>query len=81
MDIETKLFEFIGRQFEIGDDPDYTMNVNLFDYGYLDSLGATVLIVHIEEEFGVEITPGDIMKYSMNTVNEIAGVVREKLHK
>lgn len=79
MDIETKIFGFIRKQFEIGDDPDYTMDVNLFDYGYLDSLDATELIIHIEEQFGVEITPGDIMKYSMNTVNEIAEVVREKL--
>lgn len=79
MEIKTKLFRFIREQFEIGDDPDYTADVNLFDYGYLDSLGATELIVHIEEEFSVEITPGDLMKYPMNTVNEIAEVVREKL--
>ncbi len=79
MEIETKLFAFIRDHFEIGDDPDYTMDVNLFDYGYLDSMGATELIIHIEQEFGVTITPGDIMKYSMNTVNEIAEVVKEKL--
>lgn len=79
MDINTKLFAFIRENFDIGDDPDYTMDVNLFDYGYLDSLGATELIMHIEEEFNVEITPGDIMKYSMNTVNEIAEVVKQKL--
>jgi len=79
MDIETKIFRFIRKKFEIDDDPDYTMDVNLFDYGYLDSLDATELIIHIEEEFGVEITPGDIMKYPMNTVNEIAEVVRTKL--
>lgn len=79
MDINTKLFAFIRENFNIDDDPDYTMDVNLFDYGYLDSLGATELIMHIEEEFNVEITPGDIMKYSMNTVNEIAEVVKQKL--
>lgn len=79
MDINTKLFAFIRENFNIDDDPDYTMDVNLFDYGYLDSLGATELIMHIEEEFSVEITPGDIMKYSMNTVNEIAEVVKQKL--
>lgn len=79
MDINTKLFAFIRENFNIDDDPDYTMDVNLFDYGYLDSLGATELIMHIEEEFSVEITPGDIMKHSMNTVNEIAEVVKQKL--
>ena len=79
MDINTKLFAFIRENFNIDDDPDYTMDVNLFDYGYLDSLGATELIMHIEGEFSVEITPGDIMKYSMNTVNEIAEVVKLKL--
>lgn len=61
------------------DDPDFSDDVDLFDYGFVDSLGATEIVLFLEETFGVEITQADITLYPMNTIDEIAGVVERKL--
>ena len=77
-EIVEKLDAFVREHFDIGDDPDYNLDVNLFDYGFVDSLGATEIIFFIEDTFGIEITQKDITLYPMNTVNEIAEVVAAK---
>ena len=64
---------------DAGDDPDFTDEVNLFDFGFVDSLGATEILLYMEQQFGVEITQKDITMYSMNSINEIAAVVESKL--
>ena len=78
-DIRNKICDFIKTRFEIGNDPDFEPDVHLFDYGFVDSLGATEIVFFIEREFGIEITQRDITMYPMNTVNEISGVVAKKL--
>ncbi len=77
--IEEIISAYVREKADIGDDPDYTMEVNLFDYGFLDSVDATELVLFVEERFGVEITQKDLVKYPMNSVAEIAAVVAEKL--
>lgn len=79
MDIKGILRKHIKEECDIGDDPDFTDDVHLFDSGFLDSLGATELILFIEEEFEIEITQKDLILYPMNTVDEIALVIEEKL--
>jgi acyl carrier protein len=71
---------FVREQFEIeDDDPDYNVELNLFDYGYVDSLGAAEIILFVEESYSCEITQRDISLYPMNSVREIAKVVASKL--
>ncbi len=79
MEVQEKIFEFIREHFDIGDDPDYTPDVHLFDEGFVDSLGAVEIIAFVEQEFDIKITQKDITLYPMNTVEEIAAVVNEKL--
>lgn len=78
-EITENLENYIRDRFDIGDDPDYTTDVDLFEYGFLDSMGAMEVITHIEEEYGIKITQKDIILYPMNTVREIAEVVAEKI--
>lgn len=76
---EKALFDFISENFDIdSNDPDFTADVNLFDYGFVDSLGATEIVVFIEEHWQIEITQKDLTLYSMNTIAEIAEVVDSK---
>lgn len=77
--IAEEIEEFIKAHFSIGDDEDFTRDVNLFDYGFIDSLEATEIIVFLEERFSIEITQKDIILYPMNTINEIAEVVQGKV--
>ena len=73
------LEDYIREQFDIGNDPDYNSEFDLFEYGFLDSMGAMEVIAYIEEEYSIEITQKDVVLYPMNTIAEIAEVIANKL--
>ena len=77
-EIIAKLDEFIRERCDVGDDPEYDLDVNLFVTGFMDSMGAVETIMFAEQTFGVEISQKDITLYPMNTVNEIAAVIGRK---
>jgi methoxymalonate biosynthesis acyl carrier protein len=78
-DLLQQLEEHIRTRYEIeADDDEFTTDVHLFDYGYIDSIGATALIAHIENTYGIQVTNQDLMLYSMNTVQEIADFIHKK---
>ena len=79
MTVEETLNEFIRDKFEIGDDPDFTNDVHMFNEGFVDSFGAVEIIHFVEETYGIQITQRDITLFPMNTVNEIAEVVESKI--
>ena len=79
MDVLETIKTYVRDDFEIGDDPDFTEDVNLFDEGFVDSLGATEIVFFIEDHFGIQITQKDIILYPMNTIREIAEVVERKM--
>lgn len=58
--------------------PDYR-DVDLFEEGMLDSLGAIEVLVNIERQFGVTIAPTELEREEMNTVNKIIDRVSERL--
>jgi D-alanine--poly(phosphoribitol) ligase subunit 2 len=60
-------------------DDEFDADVHLFDYGYVDSLDATKIVVHLETNYGIEITQRDLILYPMNTINELAKVVKSKI--
>lgn len=69
----------IRSRYEIEeDDEDFSTDVHLFDYGFIDSMGATALIAHIEKTYGIQVTNQDLMLYPMNTVREIAQFIHQK---
>lgn len=81
-EIKDTLRTFIMEQFDVeADDPDFSDDVHLFDNGFVDSLGATEIVLFLEDTYDVEITQRDITLYAMNTINEIAGVVCRKVEK
>ncbi|AEI38805.1 acyl carrier protein [Paenibacillus mucilaginosus] len=78
-DLLQELESHIRTRYEIEeDDDDFTVDVHLFDYGYIDSIGATALIAHIEKTYGIAVTNQDLMLYPMNTVREIATFIHTK---
>ena len=79
MDIEKKIETYIRDYFEIGDDPDLTLDTHLFDEGFVDSLGAVQIVSFVEETFNIEITQRDLTLYPMNTINEIVEVIKTKI--
>ena len=60
------------------DDPDFTNDVHLFEYGYVDSFGAVDLTMFVETTFDVKVTESDMVVYPLNTINEIAEFVTKR---
>ncbi|MDJ0948109.1 MAG: acyl carrier protein [Alphaproteobacteria bacterium] len=61
-----------------GDDPDFTMDVDLFDYGYIDSFGIVNLIASVKQAFGVDMSMVDFYAPDYRTVRGIAGYVESR---
>jgi D-alanine--poly(phosphoribitol) ligase subunit 2 len=78
-EIEQAIYNFISERFQLDSDPDYTPEVNLFDFGFVDSLGATEILLFLEQNWNIEITQADLILYAMDSVCEIAAVVQTKL--
>jgi methoxymalonate biosynthesis acyl carrier protein len=75
-EIASAIERFIRTTFGVKDnDPDFTRDVHIFDYGYVDSFGAVTLTEFVESTFAVKISNSDLMIHPMNTVNEIASFV------
>jgi methoxymalonate biosynthesis acyl carrier protein len=71
-----ELRQFIRTEFDIpASDREFTDDVHLFDYGYVDSFGAVKLIAFVEESFAVEVRQTDLIAHPMNTIREITGFV------
>ncbi|MCL2227200.1 MAG: acyl carrier protein [Oscillospiraceae bacterium] len=78
MEISKEIYDYIVKEYNIEVDEDFTADVNLFDYGYVDSLDAMAIIAYIETNFGIEVTQRDLMLHPMNTINELAAFVSSK---
>ena len=53
-------------------------DMDLFEEDILDSLGFAELLTRIEEETGVIISPSDVVRDDINTVNKILELVKSK---
>jgi D-alanine--poly(phosphoribitol) ligase subunit 2 len=71
--ITKTLRQYIVERYKVpAGDADFTDDVHLFDYGYVDSFGAVDLVSFVQQTFGITVSQGDMIAYSMNTINEIA---------
>lgn len=61
------------------DDATTDMDGDLFEEGYLDSMGAIELLVTIQDELGVSIAPTEVQRSEMNTPNLIIKQVEKRL--
>jgi len=76
--MEEKLLALIA---EVCDSEDiYVLReVDLFEEGLLDSMGAIDLLIGIEEAFAISIAPTEVAREEMNTVEKIILRVKERL--
>lgn len=78
-EITSELSEFVRRQFAVPeDDPDFNDEIDLFNYGYIDSFGAVELISFIKSRFSVQLTDSDWAASPMNTIREISQFVAKR---
>lgn len=53
-------------------------DLDLIEEGLLDSLGFAEMLVDIEDEFGVVISPSEVKHEDLNTVNKIMDQIRQR---
>ena len=52
-------------------DTDFNDDLNLYKYGYLDSMDSMSVVFFIEENFNIKITKEDILMHNLQTINNI----------
>lgn len=78
-DIMRQLQTFIRQRYAISEsDPDFSDEVHLFDYGYVDSFGAVDLNAFVESQFSIKINQSDLIAFPLNTIREIATFVVQR---
>jgi len=78
-DIQTKVKEFILHEFLPGEDPsNLTETTELITGGILDSLATLKLVAFLEENYGVNIAPHELVPENLNTVSDISDFVQTK---
>ena len=78
-DIKQSVKEYILTTFLPGENPgDLTDDLPLISGGILDSIATLKLIMHLEETFGISLEAHEADKEHLDTVNQIAELVRAK---
>ena len=79
-DIAAKIRGFVeSRQRVAPDDPRFTLDVHLFDAGYVDSIGMVELVAFVEETFAIELDEDQLFSEEFTSIRGIAGIVAEVL--
>ena len=71
--------EFIRAQGKVAKDDDlFSDEVDLFDYGYLDSFGIVGLIEQISESFNIDLSDVDFYEPGQRTIKGIASLLDDR---
>ena len=74
--IAQKLEQFLRMSFAIAeDDPGFSRSIDLFDAGYVDSVGVIETLAYITDAFGVEIPDEALLSEAFSTIDGMAQVV------
>lgn len=78
--ITAELRQFIRQRYGVPEtDADFNDDVDLFNYGYIDSFGAVDLIAFIERQFAIKFTNADWVAFPLSTINQITGFVAKRM--
>ncbi len=75
-DVAAAVEEFARREFSIKpSDRRFDRKVDLFEDGYVDSIGVIELIQFLERTFAIEIPEADLFSPEFSTIDGIANIV------
>ena len=75
-DVAVAVEEFVRREFSISaTDDNFDHNVDLFEDGYVDSVGVIELLAFLEGAFGVDVPEEDLFSPEFSTIEGIAAIV------
>jgi|ERR1051326_4734977 D-alanine--poly(phosphoribitol) ligase subunit 2 len=71
--IKVELRAYIRDRYRVAEeDPDFTDDVHLYDYGYVDSFGAADLHMFVETRFSIKVGQSDLITFPLNTISQLA---------
>lgn len=75
-EIADRLEAFIRAQYSISlDDPEFTRDVDLYDLGYVDSIGLVELLAFINSSLKVKIEDDDLLSDGFSNIHGMAKIV------
>jgi methoxymalonate biosynthesis acyl carrier protein len=78
-EVARALRQFIRERYQVPpQDPDFNDEVDLFNYGYIDSFGAVDLTTFVEKKFGIQFTSADWSNFPLSTITQIASFVAKR---
>ncbi len=75
--MEEKILKILEDLFDCSEIRD-NRDVDLFEAGFLDSLGIVSLLVELESEFGLVLQPTDIERKQISSVDNIIALLKLK---
>ncbi len=75
-DVADSVETFVRQQFNVSDsDPGFDRTVDLFESGYVDSVGVAELLEYLTQEFEVDIPENDLFSDDFSSIDGIASIV------
>jgi acyl carrier protein len=69
---------FVRAQFSVSpEDPHFSRDANLFELGYVDSVGVAELLEFLRDEFGVEVSEEYLLSDDFSTIEGMSRVVTQ----
>jgi acyl carrier protein len=76
LEVRERIEGWVRKRFMVSDDdPRFDTTVDLYENGYVDSIGVVELLAFIGEEFGVEVPESLLLSEDFSNVNGIARIV------
>lgn len=79
MHIEEELQRYIFNQFIPRENPKkFNIDDDLIEEGILDSLAIVNLITHLEEEYQIEVEPGEVVVDNIGSIRRLTDFIKHK---
>lgn len=77
--VAAEIEDFVRATFKVGlSDPQFGRSVDLFEAGYIDSIGVAETIEFLERRYGARIDEHDLLSDEFATVDGMARIVARK---
>jgi D-alanine--poly(phosphoribitol) ligase subunit 2 len=74
--IASRIETYVRTQFEVDpDDGGFDRTIDLFELGYVDSVGFAELLAFFAEEFGVDVPEDDLLSEDFVSIDGMARIV------
>jgi acyl carrier protein len=79
-DIKQKVRDFVVENFLFGEADERLLDSSsLLQEGFVDSSGVMEMLLFLDEEFGVEVPPKDLLEDNLGSINLIANYISRRL--